>query len=397
MSSEEGDSSLDPGAETRGRVLIVDDVPENIRILVEVLRDECLITAATSGARALALAGKAPHPDLILLDIMMPEMDGFEVCRRLKENPETREIPVLFVTALSDEKDERKGLDLGAIDYIRKPISPPVVQARVRNQLTLVQAQRRLNQQNEELKEAARLREQVEHMTRHDLKGPLSAVIGFSQALRDDDALDGEQVEFLEQITSAGYLMLDMINRSLDLYKMEMGTYLYQPYSVDLVPVIHRVFKDSNATIRDKQLQTVVTLPDGETVFQLPTEELLSHALMSNLIKNAVEASHTGKKLSVVLNRDEDSVIIRVVNSGVVPVEIRDRFFDKLVTAGKPGGTGLGTYSAALIVKTQGGTITVETSDAEQRTEVVVTLPANMEGIEQSLDPMILSMSGARY
>lgn len=119
------------------KILIVDDTPENIQVLMEVLKDDCTIIAAINGERALKLAAAHPAPDIILLDVMMPGMSGYEVCARLKEIPDTRDIPVIFVTAMGEADDEAKGLDLGAVDYIVKPFIPKLVRARVRNQLEL--------------------------------------------------------------------------------------------------------------------------------------------------------------------------------------------------------------------------------------------------------------------
>jgi len=120
----------------RATVLLVDDVPANLSLLSGILRDDYRIQLATSGAKALELVA-ASAPDLILLDVMMPEMDGHEVCKRLKSNPATRDIPVLFVTAQNQIEDEELGLTLGAMDYIHKPISPPIIKARVRNHIAL--------------------------------------------------------------------------------------------------------------------------------------------------------------------------------------------------------------------------------------------------------------------
>ena len=121
-------------------VLIVDDNPENLTVIGELLQPEHAVRAANSGARALRLALLAPRPDLILLDVMMPEMDGYEVLRRLREQPETADIPVVFLTALNGSEDEERGLVHGAMDYITKPIRPPILLARVRTQLELKQA-----------------------------------------------------------------------------------------------------------------------------------------------------------------------------------------------------------------------------------------------------------------
>ncbi len=129
-------------------ILVVDDTPENIDILKGALIPDYTVRPATSGQTALRVAAILPYPDLILLDIMMPEMDGYEVCRRLKSNPVTREIPVIFVTAKSTEGDELMGLNLGAVDYIVKPFSIPIVQSRVKTQLSLRNATQALAEKN---------------------------------------------------------------------------------------------------------------------------------------------------------------------------------------------------------------------------------------------------------
>jgi len=129
-----------PTINGRATILIVDDEPINISILMEKLLPQYRLLAACNGEEALARAASTPPPDLILLDVMMPEMDGYEVCRRLKASNQFREIPVIFVTAMSDEQDEAKGLEMGAVDYITKPFSPSLVEARINNHIALKQA-----------------------------------------------------------------------------------------------------------------------------------------------------------------------------------------------------------------------------------------------------------------
>ena len=124
----------------RKTILIVDDAPDNLTYLSALLKDAYQTKVATSGEKALRIAETAPMPDLSLLDISMPEMSGYEVCQRLKENEQTRTIPVIFLTAMSEAEDEEKGLELGAVDYITKPIRPPILRARVRTHLELKDA-----------------------------------------------------------------------------------------------------------------------------------------------------------------------------------------------------------------------------------------------------------------
>lgn len=128
---------VDPTAPQRPTILVVDDTPANLRILTELLRADYTIRVATSGEVALTLASTLPCPDIILLDIMMPNMDGYEVCRRLKDSPLTAAIPIIFVTAMTDADDEAKGLDMGAVDYITKPFNPRLIKGRIRNHLEL--------------------------------------------------------------------------------------------------------------------------------------------------------------------------------------------------------------------------------------------------------------------
>jgi len=132
-------------------ILIVDDTPDNIALLSALLKDKYRVKIATNGVKALQIAQSEPYPDLVLLDVMMPEMDGHETCRRLKQHPDTADIPVIFLTSRIEPEDEEMGLSLGAADYIAKPISPPIVLARVATQLSLKNARQFLQHQNRHL------------------------------------------------------------------------------------------------------------------------------------------------------------------------------------------------------------------------------------------------------
>ncbi|MFN9471509.1 response regulator, partial [Acidovorax sp.] len=152
--------------ESSGRctVLVVDDTPDNLSLMSDLLRPDYKVKLANSGERALQIVAGEAKPDLILLDIMMPEMDGYEVLRRLQFNPDTEDIPVIFLTAMSATDDETVGLELGAVDYITKPVNPAITLARVRNHLLLKRARDMLARQNQYLEDevAKRTREVVE-------------------------------------------------------------------------------------------------------------------------------------------------------------------------------------------------------------------------------------------
>ncbi|MCX7092542.1 MAG: two-component system response regulator [Methylobacter sp.] len=145
----------------KATILVVDDTPDNLSLMSNLLKGDYKVKIANNGEKALKISLSDSPPDLILLDIMMPDMDGYEVCRQLKRHPKTMDIPVIFLTAKAEVEDEKKGLELGAVDYITKPISPPIVMARVKNHLALKAMADFLRDQNEflELEVAKRTRE----------------------------------------------------------------------------------------------------------------------------------------------------------------------------------------------------------------------------------------------
>ena len=353
------------------RVLIVDDVPANIKVLLPTLQPDYEISIATNGKQALELA-ESQKPDLILLDIIMPEMDGYEVCRRLKASKTTCDIPIIFITAKDDEADEMNGLALGAVDYITKPFSAAIVHARTKTHLGLKLAREKIERQNKALIEAAALREDVNRIMRHDLKTPLNSVIGFSDLLLTDEKFtaNADHTHILGIIREAGYRLLEMINISLDLYKMEQGTYVLVPKPVDILPIAHKIMHGFQDRVAAKKL--AVTIRQHNEPFMVLGEELLCYSLLANLIKNALEAAPRNTEIHIETNATAEGAVITIHNQGTVPAEMVSRFFEKYATSGKSDGTGLGTYSAHLITKTQNGTIQMDTSETEGTTLRVV-------------------------
>lgn len=362
----------------RATILAVDDTPANIDVVKGVLSDDYIIQAAVNGSIALKIIEKK-KPDLVLLDIMMPEIDGYEVCRRIKADEETRNIPVIFLTAKAEVEDEAKGLALGAVDYITKPISPPILKERVKTHLALQLARRTLEEQNQDLIEAARLRDDVDGITRHDLKGPLTVIIGMPSVLALEENLSQEQRKHLKMIEEAGFKMLNMINMSLDLFKMERRIYNLDAVPIDLVDIMKKLRGEYQSLLVQKKMEIEISLAgqpiqDG-TACRAMGEELLAVSLFSNLLKNAIEASPARDKVEINIQPDGSITSVSISNQGAVPAEIRTRFFEKFVTAGKKRGTGLGTYSAKLITETMKGTIELDSSE-EKGTTITVKLPA---------------------
>lgn len=353
-------------------ILIVDDNLENIRILGAALKStEYNLSVAINGQSALNII-KKEIPSLILLDVMMPDINGFQVCEELKGNPKTKDIEIIFITAAVNSEEELRGLELGAIDYIHKPISVPIVKAKVELHLERVKSKTELKLKNEALAEINRLRNDIERMTHHDLKSPLNAIMGYSQIMAEDDVSEDERKLFSKSIYEAGNKILHMVNHSLDLYRMEVGTYEYTPKSIVLSDLIENIIKDLESLTITKQLKIEVKKPENKN-FDALAEKYLSYSLFANLLRNAIEASPTDGIITIKMHYENEQSVISITNSGAVPEEIRGTFFEKYATAGKKNGNGLGTYSAKLMAETQRGTINMETNNNE--TCITVQLP----------------------
>ena len=352
-------------------ILIVDDVRENIDILRNILVDYVKLFAL-DGAKALTIATSSNPPDLILLDIMMPGMDGYVVCQHLKADKKTKHIPVIFLTAKSSIEDETKGLALGAVDYITKPISPPVVLARVSTHLAMNDAYKQLERQFTDLQEMDNLRKDVDAITRHDLKSPIDGIIGCTDMLLHHDSLDREELfKFHKLIRDSAYQLREMVNLSLNLIKMERGVYSVSLKPTNLRPIIQRILTDHQKLVDRKQLK-ILTLINGhpeeqQAEFMVLGDETLCYTMIANVCKNAMEASTKGQCVTISLTM-ADMATISIHNQEVIPEKIIEHFFDKYVTFGKKGGTGLGTYSARLMAETQKGGVQMRSLEGEGTT-----------------------------
>jgi PAS domain S-box-containing protein len=224
-----------------------------------------------------------------------------------------------------------------------------------------------LREMNRALEESVRLREEVDRISRHDLKTPISSIVGIPRLLRDSGRLAKEDAELLGMVEQAGYRLLGMVNLSLDLFRMEQGTYPFSPGSVDLLELAGNVARDLGPQADSLRVKLAI---EGPRV-HARAETLLCYSMLANLVKNALEASRSGGVVKISLAEAGDMALVRVHNEGAVPEQIRARFFEKYSSAGKQGGTGLGTYSARLMARTQKGDIEMDTSDAAGTTLTV--------------------------
>jgi PAS domain S-box-containing protein len=645
---------------SRKSILLVDDQPENLQLIGAILQPNYQVMTAAGGAEALRLLQQESLPDLILLDVMMPEMDGYDLCRRVRFMPHSKRIPVIFLTALTDAASEARGFAAGAVDFVTKPINPPVLFARIAAQIALAeqirhaqlerdlsaqmvekvsrerdvnsdlarrlllevrererveaalrQSQARFTRVTQKLKnrmlffshdrtghlvylsddtailgarqpgellgrqwseivdwlpgdiergeqesrrvfagekasseaemsfrhreggirhllvhgyrvhdreldedliegtaiditarkareirlqvlhqaveqasvsvmitdragdllyvnphfsamtgfayeeavgqnprilksdehpkevyrelwetiisgrvwrgelvnrkktgellwvsvaispirddrgdivhfvgvsedigdrkELERIREDVERIMRHDLKNPLSFLIALPELLLMEGNLTPDQQESVSLMRETGQKMNDMINLSLDLFKMETGCYEYKASAVALTPLLKNLLRIFASRLETKDLRVSLSLNgaavDDSTPILVTADDKLLYSMLVNLFVNAIEASPAGATIDIEI-ATAARVALRLCNRGAVPAALRAHFFDKYRTLGKQGGTGLGTYSAKLMANTMGFNLEMQTSDAENRTCILLGMPA---------------------
>ncbi len=381
----------------RQRVLIVDDEPINLAVLKEILQPRYEILSTDNGLEALKLA-RAERPDIVLLDVMMPGLDGHEVCVRLKDDPQTADIPVIFITSMTEEREETAGLALGAVDYIIKPVNAEIVRLRVKNQLELKRHRNHLEeivrQRTRELalaKDAAeagdRAKSEFLSIISHELRSPLNLILGYS-SLISQGGVSGALRENIDTIHGASQTLLELIDEILSYVKMDAGgtEESRQPFS--LRPLLAEMAADIAEPLRKKGLFFQERISEGVADAVLGSPQRLKHVLR-HLLENAIKFTDVGS-ITLIVDRPEagggeDWVQFSVQDTGKgIPADKHETIFHHF-TQLEPahtrhqGGLGLGLTSCKRHVALMGGRIWLESRVGEGSTfHFSASLPAQV-------------------
>ncbi|HZX31297.1 MAG TPA: ATP-binding protein [Rhodocyclaceae bacterium] len=364
-----------------GRILVVDDSAVNVSILNQALEDEHEVIFALNGTDALELA-RTRSPDLILLDAVMPDLDGYAVCDELQAHPATREIPIIFVTSLDGSEDETRALEAGAVDFIQKPVNAAVVQARVRTHLTLKRQRDRLREAGNLLQNANAALvhsnhdlQHFAHLAAHDLQAPLNAIAGFTQLLRDEctGKVSAEADQHIAFILDSAHRMRALI---LDLLAYSQLDSLAQPLeSTSLKKVFDEVafilasqVSESKAIVNCGELPTVMA--DRQQMLQL----------FMNLVENALKYNESKQpEVHVFATREGNEWIIAVKDNGIgIDPKYHQQIFElfrRLHSTQAYPGSGIGLSMCQRIVSRHGGRIWVESAEGAGST-FYVSFPA---------------------
>jgi two-component system, sensor histidine kinase and response regulator len=342
--------------------MVVDDTLENLRLLASMLGERGYEVRPVTNGRQALLAVELDPPDLIMLDINMPDMNGYELCARLKEHAERRDIPVIFLTAMIDTADKVKAFDAGGVDYITKPFQVEEVLARVKTHVALRRAQVELSQSYARLRDLERMRDDLVNMVVHDMRSPLTCLVMGLELLQEEATRTlGGPSNRLRACAKAADTVNRMANDVLDMSRLEAGRLPINRRASDLV----RIAEDVRAAVASLDVERVVSV-DAARPVELTCDPDIIRRVLENMVTNGIKHTPRGSRLRISVASEGERVRVAVQDEGPgVPPAARERIFEKFRTAKTETDSpyhsaGLGLAFCKLAVEAHGGVIGVD-------------------------------------
>ncbi len=352
----------------RPKILVIDDIKSSMMELSGILRNKGFqVAAAMNGKSGINKALSNPV-DLILLDVVMPGMDGFEVCKTLKENPKTSDIPVIFLTVDSKKENVVKGFEVGAVDYVSKPYNRKELIARINTQIELKRSKEALKLAMEEAREHDKLISAFLANMSHEIRTPLNAILGFAQLLNLDGVTRDERQKFVSIILTSSNQLINLINDILEVSKIDAGKIRIDCKTFELNGFMSELL-DAYQLLKGSSKKISFKLNNGsEKNIKINTDKGKLHQILNNLLSNAVKFTREGEiELGYETNtRPGSSVLFYVKDTGIgIPAHKQDIIFDRFIRVENKlemhyGGTGLGLHISKKLVNLLGGEIWLE-------------------------------------
>lgn len=367
----EFDSKILENSTEGASVLIVDDIPKNLQLLAKLLDEEGYNIAAVNKGTQVILSAKKFRPDLILLDVMMPDKNGFEVCRELKKEPDLKSIPVVFLTGKAEQKDIVEGLRIGGADYVTKPFNSEELLARVETHVLLKRSKDKILEQNEHLLSLNKTKDKIYSVIGHDLRGPINAITGFSELLLlhfENHSEDDSVIKKLRIIRQSTLNVSRLLNNLLSWARTQTGdlSLLIKEFSVE--EVVKKTIDLLSLAATGKGIEIYF---DPAPFPEVRGDEQMIATIVRNFLSNAIKFCNAGDRIELILQQDSGSWSISVKDEGAgMPEEIRQKLFNADMHPSTTGtahekGTGLGLMLCKKLAEMHGGSILVESRPGE--------------------------------
>jgi len=361
-----------------GRILVADDEEKNRMLLRDILEAQGhQVAFAEDGQQAIEKAF-ANQQDVVVLDVMMPKMNGYEVCRQLRTDARTAHLPILMVTALTDRADRLKGIQAGANDFLAKPIDAEEIRLRVKNAVLAKHLYDKVQDDYARLKELENLRDNLTHMIVHDMRSPLMSVSGAYDIIMDEqDRLSSTQKEFLIMGRHASRELIEMVTSLLDVSRMEAGQMPLNRIPCDIRSIALASVDSMTVLARKRKLTLSVT---GDSVSADVDHDIILR-IFSNLLGNAIKFSPANGAIGIDISSTSTDVRVTVTDQGYgIPSEYQQRIFEKFGQVkcrkeNKMYSTGLGLTFCKMAVEAHGGQIGV-VSRVDEGSRFWFTLPS---------------------
>ena len=375
---------------SKSKILVVDDEKMNIKLLKGILFSENYsFYAAMSGEESLSMVNDI-KPDLILLDVMMPGMSGFEVCQKIKQDENTKSIPIIMVTALNEKEHRIKAMESGADDFLSKPVDNTEVLIRVKSLLRvkshydeILRKNKEIAVKNKKLLELEKFKDGLIHMIVHDLRNPLWAVFGYLDLLLlDKSQFDQNQTKYLESCIGSCQELKEMIDSLLDIYKMEEGQMKLNIEKADIKELIEESIQSFLVKATAKQIGFSIDCSNRKLA--VPIDRSLVKRVFSNLINNAIRHTPSGGEIKILAEpyQNNGNLLVEVIDTGNgIEPAFHETVFDKFEqvkqkqSGNSVGASGLGLSFCKLAVEAHGGRIWVESEGQGKGANFQFTLP----------------------
>ncbi len=361
--------------------MVVDDNPVNLQLLFESLGSAGYRILVCEDGETAVRQAKDAQPDLILMDVLLPGISGYDSCRAIRAQAETSDIPIIFLTALTQTNDKLEGFDAGGVDYLTKPLQLSEVLARVSTHLSLRNLRRELEDRNQELKRRDERRERLFSIIAHDLKSPMATFVSATRLLAEFEPGDESYPEMVQTLKARAHRLDRQISELLAWGEYQISEGRLSPRTIDLTALIDEIVTEAEPETSLKRLAVVKCTPESLAATLDPTAV---RTIVSNILGNAIKFTPDGGSVRIELSRDGSKVVVSIQDSGIGMSSAQTaKLFTRTGRAHRPGtkgegGSGLGLILASEIAELMGGRIDV-TSEEGSGTTFSLVVPVGEE------------------